>query len=146
MPPTNLCSGLGHTAYWHTGLGATSTPYYLFGAQRRYPFAWHGGAGGVPWSRVAAETRELSDFDLRESGLTPYTVGYPAFRHTTLHLGDWPAVRPAGPEPLDPGGLGALPIWGTLSDNEKRLALIAGVAALGLVAWRRLRRKRGRRR
>ena len=24
----------------------SSTPYFLFGAQRRYPYYWHGGAGG----------------------------------------------------------------------------------------------------
>lgn len=109
-----------------------SSPYYLFGAQRRYPYAWHGGAGGVPWSRPAAETRELSGlgcvgstvpgvkcagsccasgvggFDLVESGAHPYSIRYPALNRTRLHsgLGDWPAYFPAGPEALDPGVAG----------------------------------------
>lgn len=38
-----------------------SSPYYEFGAQRRYPYAWHGRAGGVPTSRVAAESRGLGE-------------------------------------------------------------------------------------
>ena len=99
----------------------SSTPYFLFGAQRRYPYYWHGGAGGIQQSRVAAETRELSGcgcgpgvdgiagFSLQESGQTPYSIHSPAFNRTRLHsLGDWPAFFPAGPEELDPGvaGLG----------------------------------------
>lgn len=112
----------------------TSSPYFQFGAQRRYPFAWHGGPGGVPQSRVAAESRELSNFDLNESGLNPYTISYPAFRRSSLHLGDWPALRPAGPEPLDPGGLGSIL---DLSDNERMLLALAGAAAAALYLWKR---------
>jgi hypothetical protein len=132
-----------------------SSPYFQFGAQRRYPFAWHGGAGGVPWSRVAGESRELASFDLEESGLNPYSMAYPAFGKTRMHsVGDWPAVRPAGPEPLDPSGLGAIPRRALeselgsildLSDNEKKLAMLVGAAAVGFLLWKRSKRGRGRR-
>lgn len=123
-----------------------SSPYFLYGAERRYPFAWHGGAGGVPWSRVAAESRGLGIFDMLESGLDPSTKGFPAFRNTGLHdpsnadLGDWPLWRPAGPEPLDPHHLAGM--LDGLSDNEK---LAAAVAGAGIVAWW-LMRGRGKRR
>lgn len=120
-----------------------SSPYYDFGYQRRYAYNWHGGAGGVPSSRVAAETRELSDFDLEESGLTPYALHFPAMGDAcsppTIAISDWPALRPAGPEPLDPGELGLF----DLSDNEKQLALLA---AAGVAAWWFLLRKPKRRR
>jgi hypothetical protein len=137
-----------------------SSPYFQFGAQRRYPFAWHGGPGGVPQSRVAGESRELSNVDLEESGLNPYSMPYPAFGRTRLHsVGDWPAVRPAGPEPLDPGGLGSTSRrmgarrpgdWHSvgsitdLSDNEKKLAMLVAAGAVGIFLWKRS--KRGRRR
>lgn len=111
-----------------------SSPYYLFGAQRRYPYAWHGGAGGVPQSRVAAETRELSGFSLTESGMNRYSLHYPA-------LADWPAMRPAGPEPLDPGE--SLGIFDSLSDNEKKLGMLA---IAGVAAWWFLLKKPRRRR
>ena len=121
---------------------AKSTPYYLYGYERKYPYAWHGGAGGVPWSQRAAETRELSGADMIESGLDSQYRPSPAFNHTRLHdpslvtLGDWPLVRPSGPEPLDPNGLGAL------SDNEKKLA---GALAIGAIAFFMLRKKKRRR-
>jgi hypothetical protein len=95
-----------------------TSPYFEYAEQpRRYAFNWRGGAGGVIQSRVAAESRGLGGlgiYDLVESGLDPNTMGFPAFRHTHLHdptfvpesslaeLGDWPLVRPAGPEPMDP--------------------------------------------
>ena len=121
-----------------------ASPYYLFGAQRRYPYAWHGGAGGVPQSRVAAETRELSGADLIESGLSPYAIPYPALRKTVMHdplkgLGDWPLPRPSGPEPQDPIDLGDL---FDLSRNEKLLALGAAAGITAFVLWRRRRRRR----
>lgn len=116
-----------------------TSPYYLFGAQRRYPYAWHGGAGGVPTGTRAAETRELSGADLIESGLSPYALPTPAFRRTRLHaVGDWPLARPAGPEPEDPG-LGDLL---DLSANEKIVAIGAAAGLAAYVLWRRRRRKR----
>lgn len=115
---------------------AGSTPYFQFGAQRRYPFAWHGGAGGVPQQNIrSAEAAELSDFDLAESGLeqslSPFALPYAALRRTRLHdhrgMGDWPLYRQAGLEPLDPNQLGGLL---DLSQNEMKLAklAVAGVA------------------
>lgn len=145
-----------------------SSPYYLFGSQRRYPYAWHGGAGGVPWSRPAAETRELSGlgdaltrwrrasglgdwpafypagperidpglagcrcsptdgFDLVESGLSPYSIAYPAFNRTRLH------------------SLGDIPIWSGLSDNEKKVAMLGGAAALAWWLWKKRGKAGGR--
>ncbi|MBT8452989.1 MAG: hypothetical protein KJO40_13555 [Deltaproteobacteria bacterium] len=112
-----------------------ASPYYRFGYQgAQYPFNWHGGAGGVPWSRVAAQTRELSDYDIEDSGLTPYSMNYPALRGN-IASGDWPALRPAGPEPLDPMG-GIL----DLSDNEKKLAMLA--AAAGAFWWFFMKKKK----
>jgi hypothetical protein len=128
-----------------------ASPYYRFGYQGgRYAFNWHGGAGGVPASRVAAETRELSDYDIEESGLTPYSMNYPALRGAegdteepayVIAPGDWPALRPAGPEPLDPGEGGA-PLGGLfdLSENEKKLAMM--LAAGGALWWFFIRKKR----
>ncbi len=121
---------------------APSSPYFIYGAERRYPFAWHGGAGGVPSSQLAAESRGLGIFDMLEAGLDPNSKGYGAFRNTGLHdpsnadLGDWPLWRPAGPEPLDPHQLAGM--LDSLSDNEKLL----GAAALGVIAWWALRGRR----
>jgi hypothetical protein len=136
---------------------AGSTPYFLFGAQRRYPYAWHGGAGGVPQSRVAAESRGMGIFDMAESGFGQRGHRYGAFKHTQLHdpsdglgLGDFPLVRPAGPEPLDPhqGSLSGIPIWDGLSDNEKKLVGLAVAGGLAYWLWRQqrggARRRRGR--
>lgn len=122
---------------------ATSTPYYLFGAQRRYPFAWHGGAGGVPQQNIrSAEAAELSDFDLVESGLEASRYGtampYRALARTRLHdhrgMGDWPLYRPQGPEPLDPNQLGGV---FDLSENEKKLAKLAVAGVLLYVLARK---------
>lgn len=140
-----------------------STPYFLFGAQRRYPYAWHGGAGGVPQGNRAAETRSLGlsgvigqcfgtscfgaqgSADLVESGLDPYFMPYSAFKHTHLHdptilsLSDWPLLRPAGVEPLDPHGEGL-----GLSDNEKTLGAVIAVGAVGWLLWKKSGRAGGR--
>jgi hypothetical protein len=125
---------------------AGSTPYFLFGGQRRYPYAWHGGAGGVPQSRVAAESRGMGIFDMAESGLGQRGHRYGAFRRTQLHdpsdgLGDFPLVRPAGPEPIDPhqGSLSGVPIWDGLSNNEKKLVGLAVAGGLGYLLWSRYR-------
>ena len=116
-----------------------ASPYYRFGYQSAdYAYNWHGGPGGVPQASTAgraAETRELGDFDLEESGATPYAIHYPA-------VSDWPALRPSGPEPLDPGETG-LGLFGSLSDNEKRLAVL-GVGAF--TAWWFILRKQHKRR
>ena len=88
-----------------------ASPYYQFGYQkRRYAYDPHGGPGGILPGTRAAETRglgslssttlsgtTLGDFDIEES------VG-PGIRYPALS--DWPLLRPAGPEPLDPGELG----------------------------------------
>lgn len=122
-------SSLGHTAYHQVGLGSSS-PYYLYGAQRRYPYAWHGGPGGVPQSLRSGEARALG-ISMAESG----GVASPAFGRTRLHvLADVPLVRMAGPEPVG----GVL----DLSQNEKVLLGVGVAALVGVLAWRR----RGRRR
>ena len=121
-------------------LTGESSPYYDFGYQTRYPFQWHGGAGGVPSGHRSAVRRELGAVDLEESGAnSAYTMNYPAF-------GDWPALRPAGPEPLDPGE--ALGLFDNLSDNEKRLALVGvvGAAAYWFFVLRKPKKRRRRRR
>jgi hypothetical protein len=120
----------------------SSTPYYIFGAQRKYPYAWHGGPGGVPQSTLAAESKAMGIFDLLESGLDPNSIPYATFKNTNLHrismnhpaVGDWPVLRPSGPEPLDPNQLG---IFDSLSDNEK----ILGAVAIAVGAWWFMRRR-----
>lgn len=140
--------GLGHTAYHHVGLGdykpSPSSPYYLFGYQHRMPYNWAGGAGGVPWaSPQAAESRGLGAADILESGLEPLPgqfSHYPAFNRTMLHdpryfpTGDWPLVRPAGPEPMG------------LSDNEKKLGIALAIGALGWMIYKKMPRKNPARR
>lgn len=137
---------LGHTAYHHVGaLGDNqpppANPYYSFIGQRRAPYDWAGGAGGVPRSRVAAESRGLSNADLLESGLEAgQYLHSPAFQYTHLHdpryipSGDWPLLRPAGIEPPDPRGDGAL----GLSDNEKRLGFALAAVGLGWLLWKHM--------
>lgn len=130
-------------------MSAQSTPYYLYGYQRRYPYAWHGNPGGVPQSRVAAESRGLGIFDMLEAGFQdPAFFPFPAFKHTNLHdasmlheteLSDWPLLRPAGPETLDPNNLAGF--LDNLSDNEKTLGL---VAIAGVAAWWFWKHKRRR--
>jgi len=129
-----------------------SSPYYLFGAQRRYAYAWHGNAGGVPGGYRASTTRSLGlgNADMAESGYETSNAFFPyaAFNHTAIHrelpnaISDWPLVRPAGLEPHDPNGDGlGFWLWDGLSDNEKGLLVIA--AGAGIVWW--LMRKRARR-
>lgn len=117
-----------------------SSPYYLFGAQRR-PYQWHGGPGGVPQAARAAETRELGNVTMEDSGLGPYSMSYPAFTHTHLHdpTGDWPAVRPAGPEPLDPHGLSGDDIDG---GKLIKAAAVCGLLYLALKAGGALGKRR----
>lgn len=110
------------------------------GVQRRFPYAWSAGQGGVlPPTRPAPTS--LGAADMLESGYgDPNYLPYPPFNRTILHragLGDWPPIRPAGPELLfdsdsEEEGLG----W---SDSEKTLAL---VAAAGVAAWWLFFRKR----
>jgi len=141
-----------------------SSPYYLFGAQRRYAYAWHGNAGGVPQGHRAAETRDLGlgMSDLVESGLDRNFVPYQTFGKTHAHAprvggpvvlegsvscptftatGDWPLWRPSGPEPHDPNGDG-LGIFDSLSDNEKKLAAIGAIAAVGFYLYKRRKKRR----
>jgi hypothetical protein len=97
---------------------SASTPYYLFGAERR-SVSWHGGPGGVPAGVRSAEARELSGADLVESGLNPYSIHNPAFNETSLHeVGDWPLVRPSGPE-------SSLGLLSDLSFNEEKVVKLA---------------------
>lgn len=148
---------LGHTAFHHLGAlpgdcvrggspykPSPSSPYYQFGAQRRYPYAWSGAAGGVPQSRVASESRGLGIFDLRESGLSPDPRAYrpfPALKKSMLHQGyvpaaDYPPVRFAGREPDDPRGDGRGALG--LSDSEKKFGILAIAAIAGWFVYKRL--------
>jgi hypothetical protein len=111
-------------------LNPGSTPYYQFAAQaRNYPFDWHGRPGGVPSSRVAAESRQLGlagSGDLYESGLNPYTIAYPALAHRGFTL---------------PGR----PLAGFLDDlstNEKRLLGLAAAGGLAYFLLQQMKRKR----
>lgn len=133
-----------------------SSPYYLFGYQRRYAYDWHGGAGGVPMGHRSATTRALGrSSSLEESGLEPYSMHFPALGiegdgGAPPHLiapGDWPALRTAGPEPLDPGEgpLGFVPDLG-LSDKEKILVAVGVGAAAYWWFFKRNPKRKPRRR
>lgn len=69
---------------------------------------------GVPSNR-ASETRAISNY---------------------VQAGDWPPLRRSGPEPLS--------FFGTMSDNEKRLALLGAAALFGWYFFIK-KPKRGRR-
>lgn len=155
----NKRKGLGHTAYNHVGndglegLGNSnpSSPYYNFGYQHRFPYNWAGGAGGSAWATSpAAETRGLSGLgslgnaDILESGLEPLPGAYshnPAFARTMLHdpryvpTGDWPLIRPQGPEPMgfDPFS------YFNLSDSERKFAMLALAGLGGFLLWKKLK-------
>lgn len=78
---------------------------YAGEANRRYMAKWHGS----PYSPTrSAESRAL---------------------------GDWPPVRPSGPEP----GSHDLGFFGAMSNNEQRLMILAG---LGLGAFLYFKKKR----
>ena len=126
-----------------------SSPYYRFGASpRRYAAQWSGSPGGIMPGARGAVRRGLGSLSsdgfgslgvltLEESGAPP-ELHFPA-------LADWPAVRPAGPEPLDPGEA-PMGLFEGLSRNEKRLAVLAaGGAALWYFVLRRKRKARRRR-
>lgn len=88
------------------------------------------GMGASPYSWRSGEARELGLSVLDEYGPTS-----PAFKRTRLHmLADFPLVRVAGPEPT----AGLL----DLSHNEKLLLGAAALAIVGVVAWKRRRRRR----
>lgn len=111
------------------------SPYFRFGAQRRYPYQWGAGQGGVMGAARSGEARELGVDELVESGLTPFSRPYPAFSHTRLHdLGSVAQFRPAGPEPV------LVPLG--LSDMEKKAAYVGAAA---LAAWWLLRGRKARR-
>lgn len=132
-----------------------TSPYYMFGIQRRYPFQWNGGQGGVLMATRPAPT-SLGMADMLESGYgDPNYLPYPALDRVITKkcpvsyrppdpspprmlrakasaqlaaVGDWPLVRRAGPEPVDPNeGVPFSPL-GMLSDNEKKLVYVAGGA------------------
>ena len=120
-----------------------SSPYYRFGYQRpRFGFNWSGGPGGVPWPVRHGERVELGVDPVIES-FVPYDLHFPPFsrgRHMTPPaVGDWPAVRPAGPEPLDPGEAPlSVGFIAGLSRMEKSALAIGGAA---LLAWWLLKKK-----
>ncbi len=110
------------------GAGRGSTPYYRFAAQARsYPFDWNGRPGGVPSSRVAAESRELGNADLIESGGGPYAnMAWPPLASRNFRL------RPPGP---------LSGVLDGLSDNEVKAAKIAAAAGALFLIWRHVRRR-----
>lgn len=115
-------------------MAGPSSPYYRFGYQGgRYPFAWSGGAGGVPNSGRAADTRGLGLVQLDESGLTPYSMQWPPLANRSRYhsTSDWPALRPAGPEPLTLKGLGLSPGELFAGAGILQLLIYAGIGYLG---------------
>ncbi len=83
---------------------------------------------------LQSEVGALGVLTLEESGAPP--------EHHFPALSDWPAVRPAGPEPLDPGEA-PMGLFEGMSRNEKRLALLAGA---GGALWYFVLRKKAKRR
>lgn len=127
-----------------------SSPYYRFGYQRpgHAGVSWNTGPGGVLPGAKSAVRQELSDYDAYESGLhSARAMRYPALAlgqgetfqgpQAIVSAGDWPALRPSGPEPLVPGmsGLG-------ISDTEKRYLLIGGAVLGAYLLFRKPRRRR----
>lgn len=149
-----------------TGGGSVS-PYYTFGYQRWYADSRPHGMP-MPGTR-AAETRQLGSLggllgslgghtlsghtllagipDVEESS-APRDLHFPALSHHPSFLGDWPALRPAGPEPLDPEVAGPSRLVSHtglgLSDMEKKAAVVLALGAGAFFWWRRRRRKRRR--
>lgn len=136
--------------------------YFLYGYQARSALNWNAGQGGVMPGLTRAPSSSLGAADLVEAGLTdPIYEPDPALAKARARLcklpkppcglraaasadlaglGDWPLVRPAGPEPE---AMGAIPVWSGLSNNEK--ALVVGAAGVLAFFWWK-RSKRGRRR
>lgn len=118
-------------------------PYYQFGYQRRYAYNWSGDPGGIMPPHRAAESAALGVDPLTES-FVPYEMHFPPFSRgryiTPSATGDWPAVRPSGPEPLDPGRAPrAMGLFDGLSRSEKSFLLLASA---GAAAWFFLRKKK----
>lgn len=133
-----------------------SSPYYRFGYQRpRFGFNWSGDAGGVPWPVRSGVRVELGNDAVLES-FVPYDLHHPPFSHgrymtppavggcIQLPTSDWPAVRPSGPEPLDPGRAprAALGFIAGLSDMEKSALAIGGAALVAYFVFGKKKRKR----
>lgn len=105
-----------------------SSPYYRFGYQGpSYAFRWNAGPSGTKPSIKSGVRTELGNDPFVES-MVPNDLHFPA-------LADWPAVRPAGPEPLDPGEA-PVGVFGTLSTNEQRMVWLAMGLAAGWVVYR----------
>lgn len=76
------------------------SPYFLYGYQRPWRMHWTAGPGGIPapaGSGVYDGLGSLGADTLRTD------LSFPVFQRG---VGDFPAQRPSGPEPLDPGMLG----------------------------------------
>lgn len=109
------------------GAGRGSSPYYRFAAMpRSFPFDWNGRPGGVPQSRVAAESRELGGADLIESGLDPYAQAWPPLASRNFRL------RP-------PGALSG--VLDGLSANEVKAVKLAAAGTALFLIWRKLRKR-----
>jgi hypothetical protein len=129
-----------------------SSPYYRFGSSpRRYAAQWSGAPGGIMPGTRSATRRSLGSLASDGFGSLGVLIleesGAPAAHHFPA-LADWPAIRPAGPEPLDPGEAPMGLFEGVLSRNETRLLVVgaAGAALWYFVLRKKARRRRRRRR
>lgn len=114
--------------------------YYRYAdQQQQYPFDWRGYPGGQPSSRPAAETRALSGAGVYDSGLNPYTQHFGPLRGRLLTPNRDSLGASCG------GGCALAGILSDLSDSERKLAVAAGAAVAGLLAWRHLRKRKRRR-
>jgi hypothetical protein len=152
--------------------GGSISPYYFFGWQKWYAdsrphgmpmpasrastsreLSGYGGSGlrgsltGHTLAEHSLSGHSLSGHPFEESG-APTSLHYPALAHHPS-LGDWPALRPAGPEPLDPGVTGEYRLVKQtglalgLSDMEKKAGVVLALGAVGFLWWKR---RKGRRR
>ncbi len=111
--------------------------YYRYADQPlQYPFDWRSFPGGQPASRPAGETRDLSGAGLYDSGLNPYTDHSGPMKRRLL--------TPARDSLGSSGGCALAGLVSDLSESERKVAIVAGAAALGVLAWRHLRGKRKR--
>jgi hypothetical protein len=120
--------------------------YYRFGYQgpQFYQPTWAGSRPTMPPSRPGRASH-LGGTDWLEI-MAPPVKQYPTTRtRRLLAVGDWPPVRPSGPEPLSPGEMSPfqrhpMAVGDLMLSDMEKLA-VGALAVAGILWWMSKKKK-----